>query len=93
MKGAAQLKRGLSRSEAATYLGIGVDTFDRGIEADLLPQPHMLFTKRIWDVEDLDRALRELPYSTGDDRRRGEASQRDSDEQPFDREKWLADQR
>lgn len=85
--------RGLNRKEAAAYLGISPDLFDRGIFAGVLPQPRKLFEKRIWDLRELDRALDDLPHFTVDERRRGDPSNDNPDQPLSERERWLANQK
>jgi predicted DNA-binding transcriptional regulator AlpA len=83
--------RGLSRKEAADYLGIGTELLDRAAEAGVLPQPRKLMGKRIWDRVDLDRALDELPHWTADGRRRDAPSNDNPDAAQHSREAWLAE--
>lgn len=52
---------GLSAEEAAAYLSISVTTFLTAVEKGLLPQPHQLLSRMIWDAEELRAALRNLP--------------------------------
>ncbi len=49
--------RGLSESEAATYLGINLTCFRKGVRSGRWPRGTGLEEDR-WSVEDLDRARR-----------------------------------
>jgi hypothetical protein len=53
--------RGVSRSEAAAYLGIGTTLFDALVRNNLMPKPKAIFSRRVWDVRELDKAFAELP--------------------------------
>jgi len=53
---------GYSRTEAAEIVGVGVDLFDRAVSAGALPQPRMIGTRLVWDIEELVTAFRELPH-------------------------------
>lgn len=54
-------KRGLSRVEAAGYIGVGASTFDRMVLAGEMPNPKRVGTRKIWDVRALDLAFDALP--------------------------------
>jgi predicted DNA-binding transcriptional regulator AlpA len=49
--------RCLSREQAAAYLGIGEDLFDRQVQAGVLPRALPLGSRRVWDRAALDGAL------------------------------------
>jgi predicted DNA-binding transcriptional regulator AlpA len=49
--------RGLSRLEAAAYIGIGVTFFDEKVAQGILPKPAELGKRRIWDRRELDAAF------------------------------------
>jgi hypothetical protein len=53
--------RGLSRDQAAAYLGIGSSLFDRLVADGTLPKPKHLAGRRVWDIRGLDRAFDALP--------------------------------
>ncbi len=55
------LKRGLSREEAAHYVGIGVTLFDEMVASGLYPQPHLQKGRITWDLWELDEAFKKLP--------------------------------
>lgn len=50
-------KRGLSRVEAARYMGISPTTLDRMIAAGDMPAPVRFCTRKIWDRAALDRVF------------------------------------
>lgn len=61
---AAQPRRGLSRVEAADYLGIGTTKFDEGVAAGTIPKPKtggFLGSRKVWDIRELDSAFDALP--------------------------------
>src|SRR5215475_338779 len=53
-------RRGLSRTEAALYVGIGVTKFDALVEQGRMPKPKRIDSRRIWDIFELDLAFDEL---------------------------------
>ena len=54
--------RGLSRGEAARYIGVGTEAFDRLVEAGLMPPPKLIGQKRlVWDRFAVDAAFDDLP--------------------------------
>lgn len=57
-------RRGLSRVEAAGYIGVSPSTFDKMVLAGEMPGPKRVGTRTIWDVRALDLAFDNLP---GDD--------------------------
>lgn len=58
---AAPYNRGLSRVEAAAYIGVGATTFDRMILAGEMPNPKRIGTRKVWDLRALDLAFDALP--------------------------------
>lgn len=63
MEDSARWPRGLSRDEAARYIGIGTTLFDQMVVDGRMPQPRIINSRKVWDRIDLDAAFRELPYS------------------------------
>lgn len=55
------LPRGLSRTEAAAYVGVGVSTFDSMVKSGTMPKPKTIGARRVWDKWKLDAAFSELP--------------------------------
>lgn len=56
--------RGLSREEAARYIGVGVTKFDQMVADRRMPKPKKVDTRVIWDRLKIDAAFADLP---GDD--------------------------
>ncbi len=78
--------RGLDRVEAASYIGIGTELFDRGVAAGVLPKPRQIFTRLVWDIDELDRAFEAIPH-------KGEtapSSPGAENPAPSERDTWLA---
>jgi len=63
------LPRGLSRVEAARYIGVGTSTFDAMVKGGTMPKPKTIGARRVWDKWKLDVAFSELPgdEDCGDD--------------------------
>lgn len=55
------LPRGLSRVEAAEYIGISPTKFDELVRTGAMPVPKEIGTRRIWDRHGLDSAFDDLP--------------------------------
>jgi predicted DNA-binding transcriptional regulator AlpA len=51
----------ISRRDAAEYLGIGTTTFDGLVQRELMPRPKTIGRRRVWDLQQIDRAIDELP--------------------------------
>lgn len=58
-------RRGLSRVEAAEYIGVGASKFDAMVADGRMPKPKRIDGRRVWDVRALDRSFDLLPG--GDD--------------------------
>lgn len=56
--------RGLSREEAARYIGVGVTKFDQMVADRRMPKPKKVDTRLIWDRLKVEAAFVDLP---GDD--------------------------
>ena len=54
-------RRGLSRTEAAIYVGVSTTKFDQMIVDGRMPKPRRIDARRIWDIRALDRAFDSLP--------------------------------
>ena len=50
-------RRGLSRVEAAGYVGVSPTTFDRLVSEAKMPKPKRIYARLIWDVRQLDAAF------------------------------------
>ena len=60
----AWIPRGLSREEAARYVGIGTTKFDELVSRRRMPQPRRIDGRKVWDRFALDAAFSELPGET-----------------------------
>jgi hypothetical protein len=58
--------RGLSREEAADYIGVGVTLFDEMVGDKRMPKPKVINSRAVWDVRKLDSAFEALPDAGGD---------------------------
>jgi predicted DNA-binding transcriptional regulator AlpA len=56
----APVRRGLSRAEAAEYIGIGTTKFDALVGDGRMPKPKRIDGRTIWDRIAIDRAFDEL---------------------------------
>jgi len=53
--------RGLSRTEAAAYIGISASLFDQMVEDGRMPPAKCINSRRVWDRRELDGAFAQLP--------------------------------
>lgn len=58
-------RRGLSREEAAMYVGVGATKFDAMVEDGRMPKPKRVDARKVWDVRKLDLAFEALPDEDG----------------------------
>src|SRR6516225_4773854 len=54
--------RGLSRVEAAVYVGVSPSLFDAMVKDGRMPQPKRINSRTVWDRRRLDDAFEALPY-------------------------------
>lgn len=59
------VRRGLSRVEAAIYIGVGVTKFDALVASGAMPKPKRIDGRRVWDIVALDFAFDRLPDENG----------------------------
>ncbi len=59
--------RGLTREQAAAYIGVGASTFDKLVADGVMPSPVQLYRRRVWDRLALDAAFALLSGSVGAD--------------------------
>lgn len=59
--------RGLSRVEAARYVGVSPSTFDKLVNSGEMPQPKRVGGRRIYDRAALDAAFDLLDMGAGGD--------------------------
>lgn len=55
--------RGLSREQAALYVGVGATLFDLMVNDGRMPRPREINARRVWDRRELDLAFDNLPKS------------------------------
>ena len=55
------LPRGLSRAEAAAYIGVSPTLFDDLVRDGRMPKPKRINTRTVWDLRQLDFAFDALP--------------------------------
>lgn len=60
-KQSATLRRGMSREEAADYLGISPTKFDEWRSAGKIPAARRLDGRKLWDIRELDVVFETLP--------------------------------
>ena len=53
--------RGLSREQAAAYVGVSPNLFDAMIADGRMPRPKTVNSRRIWDLHALDEYFDRLP--------------------------------
>lgn len=53
--------RGLSRTEAAAYIGVGATLFDEMVKDGRMPRPKAIKSRRVWDRFALDAHFDDLP--------------------------------
>ncbi|WP_192913843.1 hypothetical protein [Roseibium sediminis] len=58
-------QRGLNRNQAAHYVGVGVTTFDKLVENELMPPARLARNRMVWDIRELDDYFDQLPHSGG----------------------------
>jgi hypothetical protein len=61
------LRRGMSRQDAAEYLGISTTKFDELRAAGQIEPPRLIGTRKLWDIRDLDMAFEALPREDAPD--------------------------
>ena len=54
---------GLSRDEAAAYIGVGTGTFDKMVADGRMPRPKAIERRLVWDRRALDSAFTDLPHA------------------------------
>lgn len=61
----AYAPRGLSREEAARYIGVGTSKFDEMVHDRRMPRPKRVDGRVLWDRIALDAAFSDLPEEGG----------------------------
>jgi hypothetical protein len=54
-------RRGLSRLEAAVYVGVGITKFDELVKTKRMPAPKVVDGAQVWDMLALDSYFEALP--------------------------------
>jgi len=54
-------RRGLSRDEAAMYIGVSAGKFDELVADGRMPVPVKIDGRKLWDIRSLDLAFDALP--------------------------------
>ena len=57
--------RGLSRVQAAEYIGVGVTKFDEMVDDGRMPRPKRIDGRNVWDRIKLDEAFAALEDEAG----------------------------
>ena len=66
----AQDRVGLSRTEAAEYIGVSTSLFDEMVKDGRMPPPKLINSRKVWMRAKIEKAFAELPddgESTGCD--------------------------
>lgn len=58
--------RGLSRVEAARYIGVSPTTFDKMVQAATMPAAKAIGARRVWDRKELDLFFEAIPNGAAD---------------------------
>ena len=58
-------RRGLSRTEAAVYIGVGAGTFEKLMKSGKMPLPKRIGQRAVWDVVALDLAFDRIADDRG----------------------------
>jgi predicted DNA-binding transcriptional regulator AlpA len=53
--------RGLSRVQAAEYIGVSTTKFDEMVKDQRMPKPKRIDSRTVWDRMQLDKAFAALP--------------------------------
>lgn len=61
LRRSSQPRRGLSREEAAVYIGVSVRKFDEMVTDGRMPRAKVIDARRVWDTHKLDLAFDALP--------------------------------
>jgi excisionase family DNA binding protein len=61
VKASGAPRRGLSRIEAAVYVGVGLTKFDEMVADGRMPGARVIDGRKVWDMRRLDMAFEALP--------------------------------
>ena len=51
------MPRGVSRVQAANYVGVSPVTFDRMVRDKMMPKPLRIYARTVWDLHAIDAAF------------------------------------
>ncbi|SDQ27757.1 hypothetical protein [Pseudovibrio sp. Tun.PSC04-5.I4] len=54
--------RGLSKPQAASYIGVSVGLFDLLVSEHKMPKAKQIASRKVWDVFEIDQAFEILPH-------------------------------
>ncbi len=57
------VRLGLSRAEAAEYIGVGIGLFDQMVADGRMPPPRQINARLVWSRPELEKWFSELPYA------------------------------
>jgi hypothetical protein len=60
------IRRGLGADDAATYIGISSGFFRILVQDGRMPRPKLMNGRRVWDIDELDSAFKNLPREGGE---------------------------
>lgn len=60
------IPRGLSRVEAARYVGVSPGTFDKLVDDGTMPKPKHIRARRVWDRVEVDTAFTRMGEGADD---------------------------
>lgn len=55
---------GLAREEAAGFVGVSPNTFDRMVDDGLMPPARRVYGRKVWDADECLSYFRRLPYDS-----------------------------
>ncbi|HEY6630519.1 MAG TPA: hypothetical protein VIZ90_03615 [Rhizobiaceae bacterium] len=53
---------GISREQAAAFVGISASLFDRLVHEGKMPPARALYSRLVWDVAEVTDAFRQIPH-------------------------------
>lgn len=56
---------GLSREEAARFVGVSAGTFDKLVDSGQMPGPRAVMGRLVWHAGEVERAFLRLPVAKG----------------------------
>jgi len=62
-----EARLGMSREEAAEYIGIGPNLFDQMVKDSRMPKPKPIGARRVWSRPEIEKAFALLPHEGHDE--------------------------